>query len=113
MTSLNDWKQLNIYLTEGHRYRHGQLYIAVVEAARKQGLAGATVTRAITGFGASRNIRTTRILELSVDLPLVVTIIDREEAIARFMPTLREMLRGQLVTLQPIEVLFYTALPDR
>lgn len=121
VTEPNSWVQLTIHLTEGDasgtgkpaRYRHDQLYVAVLEAARKQGLAGVTVTRAVAGFGASRRIRTTRILALSLDLPLVLTIIDRYEALDRFMPTLRRMLQGQLVTLQPIEVLSYTEVGDR
>jgi hypothetical protein len=50
MTNQNNWKQLNIYLTEGDRWQHKQLYLALVEEARKQRLTGVTVTRAIAGF---------------------------------------------------------------
>lgn len=113
MTDRNNWQQLNIYLTEGDRYRHKQLYVALLEEARKQRMMGVTVTRAIAGFGTTRKIRTTSILALSADLPLVVTIVEREEAIARFMPTVREMVQAHLVTIQPIEVLSYTAVLDR
>jgi PII-like signaling protein len=104
MTNHTKWKQLNIYLTEGDRWQHQQLYTALVEAAHQQGLAGVTVMRAITGFGKKRKIRTTRLVDLSADLSVVVTIIDREEALAQFLPRIRAMVQSQFVTLQPIEV---------
>ncbi len=105
MTNQNNWKQLNIYLTESDRWRNQPLYMALVEAARKQGLRGVTVTRAIAGFGEKRMIHTTQIFELSADLPVVVTIIEQEEIITQFLSIVREMVESRFVTLQNIELL--------
>jgi hypothetical protein len=102
---MNIWKQLTIHMVESDRWHRQPLYLALIEKAREQGLAGVTVTRAIAGFGKKRTIRTSRILALSTDLPIVVTIIDREDAIAQFLPTVRTMVKSGLISLQTVEVL--------
>lgn len=60
---------LRIYIGESDRYQHKPLYHEIVQAARREGLAGATVLRGFEGFGANSRIHTTRILSLSEDLP--------------------------------------------
>lgn len=105
MTNQDNWKQLNIYLTESDCWRNQPLYMALVEAAHKQRLRGVTVMRAITGFGERRMIHTTQIFELSADLPVVVTIIEQEETITQFLSIVREMVESRLVTIQSIELL--------
>ena len=75
-------KLVRIYIGESDHW-HGQaLYNAIVERARKEGLAGATVTRGIEGFGANSRIHTTSILRLSEDLPVNIEIVD----VARRLP---------------------------
>ncbi|GET36214.1 DUF190 domain-containing protein [Microseira wollei] len=101
------WQQLTIYIGESDRWHHQPLYTALIELARKQGLPGATATRAIAGFGKHSTIHTTHLLELSSDLPVVVTIIDRGEAISQFLPLVREMVKDGLVTLHTVEVLHH------
>lgn len=101
------WQQLTIYIGESDHWHHQPLYTALIELARKQGLAGATATRAIAGFGKHSTIHTTHLLELSSDLPIVVTIIDRGEAIAQFLPLVQEMVKDGLVTLHTVEVLHH------
>ncbi|PMB50364.1 hypothetical protein CEN40_02125 [Fischerella thermalis CCMEE 5205] len=102
-----EWQQLTIYIGESDHWHHQPLYMALVELALKQGLAGATATRAIAGFGKHSTIHTTKILELSSDLPILVTIIDREEAIATFLPQVQEMVIDGLVTLYPVEIVHH------
>ena len=59
------------------------------------------------GFGKSSHLHTAKILRLSLDLPLVIEIVDREEKINSFLPTLDKMLGGGLVTLEKVKVLHY------
>ncbi len=99
------WQQLNIYINETDSWHHQPLYTALMETARDRFLAGVTVTRASAGFGESRRIRTTNIMAVSADLPLVVTVIDREDAIASFLPIVRSMVKSGLICLQTVEVL--------
>jgi len=100
---------LRIFLGESERWEHIPLYEAIVMAARAAHLAGATVLRGPMGFGKSSRLHTAKILRLSVDLPLVIEIVDSEEKINAFLPTLDKMMGGGLVTLEKVKVLQYRA----
>jgi uncharacterized protein len=67
---------LRIFTGENERYNDRPLYEAVVMKAREMQLAGATVLRGPMGFGKSSLIHTDKILRLSMDLPLVIEIVD-------------------------------------
>lgn len=100
-------KLVRIYVGESDHW-HGQtLFNAIVELARKEGLAGATVTRGIEGFGANSRIHTTSILRLSEDLPVKIEIIDVAERIEQFLPLLDEMVTEGLITVQDCEIVKY------
>jgi PII-like signaling protein len=83
------------------------LYEAIVELLRARQYAGATVFRAIMGFGASSTIRTDRLELLSLDLPIVVECVDTEERIEAILPELDEMIGGGLITLERARVIMY------
>lgn len=105
-------KLVRIYVGESDRW-HGQaLYNAIVERARREGLAGATVTRGIEGYGANSRIHTASILRLSEDLPIKIEIVDIEERIQRFLPILDEMVTEGLITVQDCEVVKYVHAPS-
>jgi len=70
-------------------------------------LAGATVLRGVAGFGASSTVHTDKVLRLSIDLPLIVEVVETEEAIQSILPDLDEMLGGGLITLERARVLMY------
>jgi uncharacterized protein len=100
-------KRLRIYIGESDRW-HGQaLYTAIVQEARKAGMAGATVLRGIEGFGAASRIHTARILRLSEDLPILVELVDTPARLDAFLPTLLPMVGGGLVTMDNVEILHY------
>ena len=98
---------LRIFIGESDRWEHKPLYEAIVLKAREQHLAGATVLRGPMGFGKSSRLHTAKILRLSMDLPLVIEIVDSEEKIQAFLPVLDKMMGGGLVTLEPVKVLEY------
>ncbi len=100
---------LRIFLGESDRWEHTPLYEAIVLKARELHLAGATVLRGPMGFGKSSRVHTSKILRLSDDLPLVIEIVDSEEKINTFLPTLEKMMGGGLVTLEKVKVLHYRA----
>src|SRR5438067_10488813 len=100
-------KLVRIYIEESDHW-HGQtLFNAIVERARREGLAGATVTRGIEGFGANSRIHTASILRLSEDLPIKIEIIDMADRIERFLPMLDEMVDEGLITVQDCEIVKY------
>ncbi|MHC1766950.1 MAG: DUF190 domain-containing protein [Verrucomicrobiia bacterium] len=98
---------LRIYIGESDRWKHQPLYEAIVLKAREQHLAGATVLRGPMGFGKSSRLHTAKILRLSMDLPLVIEIVDSEDRIKAFLPELQEMIQGGLVTLENVRVVDY------
>ena len=103
---------LRIFIGETDRWKHQPLYEAIVLKAREQHLAGATVLRGPMGFGKSSRLHTTKLLRLSLDLPLVIEIVDTEEKIRAFLPTLDAMMRSGLVTTEKVNVIEYRARPD-
>jgi PII-like signaling protein len=100
-------KLLRIFIGESDRYEGKPLYQAIVERARADGLAGATVIRGIEGFGADSRIHTSRILRLSEDLPVVIEIVDTAERIDEILPALDEMVGEGMVTVERVQVIAY------
>jgi PII-like signaling protein len=98
---------LRIFVGESDRWQHQPLYEAIVMKARELHLAGATVLRGPMGFGAASRIHTAKILRLSMDLPMVIEIVDTEEKVKTMLPFLDEMMGGGLVTLEKIKVIHY------
>jgi PII-like signaling protein len=91
--------------------------MAIVEMLRRKGCSGATATRRVAGFGASSLIHTAAILRMSLDQPLMITVVDRAERIERILEPLREMAPNALIVVQDVEVIqsgapFKEGLPD-
>jgi len=108
----HDAMLLRIFIGESDRWHHRPLYEAIVLKARELHLAGATVLRGPMGFGKSSVLHTAKILRLSMDLPLVIEVVDSEEKIQSFLPVLDQMMKGGLVTLEKVRVIDYRANPD-
>lgn len=108
----NDAVLLRIFIGESDRADHKPLYEAIVLKAREMHLAGATVLRGPMGFGKSSRLHTSKIIRLSMDLPLVIEIIDSEDKINAFLPVLDGMIGGGLVTLEKVKVVHYRAAED-
>ena len=106
-----DSKLLRIFIGEIDKMGHQPLYEAIVLAARKEGLAGATVLRGIMSFGASTRVHTAKWIEISEDLPIVVEIVEEEEKINSFLPIASKLLEeancGGLITIEKAFVLYY------
>jgi uncharacterized protein len=100
---------LRIIVGESDRHGHHPLYEAIVLKAREAGLAGATVTRGVMGFGKHSVLHTAKILRLSEDLPMIVEIVDSLDPIEQFLPLLNEMITDGLVTLEKVRVIQYKA----
>jgi PII-like signaling protein len=98
---------MRIHIGERDKHQGKPLYQAIVELLRARHYAGATVFRAIMGFGASSRVHTDRIEVLSLDLPIVIECVDTEEKIAAILPELDEMIGGGLITLERARVIMY------
>jgi uncharacterized protein len=98
---------VRVFIGESDHWHGKPLYEAIVLRAREEGIAGATVVRGIEGYGATSHLRTTRLLELSSDLPLVIEIVDQADRIEAFLPKLDEMVGDGLVTTERVHVVTY------
>ncbi|HQJ45731.1 MAG TPA: DUF190 domain-containing protein [Ignavibacteriaceae bacterium] len=111
MKTTGEAKLLRIFLGESEKLNGKPVYEVIVLKAREAGLAGATVTRGIMGFGANSIIHTSKILTLSEDLPLVIEVVDDLNKIEKFIPVINEIFEsanvGGLVTLEKVEVIKY------
>ena len=100
---------MRIHLGERDKWKGKPLHEAIVELLRTRGYAGATVFRAVMGFGASSHLRSDKFELLSMDLPLVVECVDTEEKIQAILPELDGMIGGGLITLERARVIMYRA----
>jgi uncharacterized protein len=109
MSLSTDSALLRIFIGESDHLDHKPLYEVLVLKARAYHLAGATVLRGPMGFGKTSTLHTSKILQLSMDLPIIVEIVDSEEKLLAFLDTIKTILSGCLVTIEKVRVLRYDA----
>jgi PII-like signaling protein len=98
---------LRVFLGEADQHEGRPLYEWLVLRALDRGLAGATVVRGLMGFGAHSRLHTFRIERLSLDLPIVVEIVDTREKLEAFLAEVDPHIHEGLATLEDAEVRFY------
>src|SRR3979411_2465580 len=98
---------LRVFIGEADEWEGKSLYEQIVLKARELQLAGATVLRGPMGFGKSSHLHTAKILRLSMDLPIVIEIVDSEVKVNAFLPVLDEMMGGGLITIERAKVIRY------
>jgi len=99
---------MRIFIGESDRHEHKPLYEALVEMLRNEGIAGATVLRGISGYGAHSVYHTQKLLDLSADLPLIIEVIDSQEKLDAVMPLIDGMMEGGMITLEKATVIRYS-----
>lgn len=99
--------RLSVFVGEDDVWHHRPLHHEIVRRARDADLAGATVLRGCEGYGAGSIIHTSRLLDMSEDLPVVVIIVDAAEKIRAFLPELDELVGEGMVTIEDVEVVRY------
>lgn len=101
-------KMMRIYVGENDKWNGKPLYEAVVNGLRAHDIAGVTVYRGILGYGANRRIHKDATLSLSHDRPILLSVVDTEEKLQKFMPILDEMVQQGVVVLSDADVIKYT-----
>ncbi len=101
-------KRLSIYIGESDQWRGKALHTALVETLRSQGMAGATVIRGLAGFGAHSVVHTASILRLSLDLPMIIQVVDTPEKMDQILKVIAPMVGEGLIILEDVEVVKYT-----
>jgi PII-like signaling protein len=103
-----DSKRVTVYIGSADTWGGHNLAVAIVEKCRKLGMAGATVSRGVMGFGKHSIIHRAHLLGLSGDLPEKIEIVDRPEQIDRLLPVLDQMMGGGLIVIEDVHVARYT-----
>lgn len=98
---------LRIFIGESDKYEGKPLYEWLVIKAKEHGLAGATAIRGLMGFGANSRIHTSKILRLSLDLPIIVEIVDTHYKIKEFLGIIESVVKEGLVTLEKADIHLY------
>jgi uncharacterized protein len=105
-----DAQMVTVFVNSTDQWHGRALYTAIVQLCQQQGIAGATVSRCVEGYGAGRTLHTTRLIELSENLPVRVEIIDLPERIGPLLAALEGMIGEGLVTVANVRALRF--LPD-
>jgi hypothetical protein len=105
-------RMLRIHFGENDRWNGKPLYEAIVSKCQELGIAGATVYRGIEGYGASTRIHHASYWKFSRDAPVMLSVIDTEEQIAKLIPHLDEMVQDGLIAMSRVEVIRYVRQED-
>jgi PII-like signaling protein len=98
---------LRVFCRERDKAEGKPLYEVVVRKAREAHMAGATVLRGQIGFGRSSQLHSSKMMSLSDDLSLIIEIVDSDDKIEAFLPTLGSIVNSGLVTTEMVQVLRY------
>ncbi len=96
--------KLTVYVGDSDKHGRKSLHLAIIELLHKEGIAGATVVHGIEGYGAHKQIHTARILDLSGDLPVIITAVDLPEKIEAVLPKLDGLIEQGLVTTEAVRI---------
>src|SRR5512140_2481638 len=99
--------RVQIFCGESDQTGHRPRYMAILELLRREGAAGATVSRGIAGFGRDSLLKTATVLRLSMDLPIVITWIDAPERVERLLPLVRDLAGSGVITVEDVEIASY------
>jgi hypothetical protein len=113
METLSTATRLRIYISSTDKAGHTPLYELIVHAAHKQGLAGATVLKGIMGYGASSEIHSNKVWEITEKMPLIIEIVDEPARISDFYSSVEPLFensgKGHMITSEEVEILRHKA----
>lgn len=101
-------KLMRIYIGEADRWRDKPLHVALVEAMRAHDIAGVTVYRGILGYGAHGRVHKDKAMHISHDASIMLSVIDLEEKLKAFLPTVEQMVEEGLVVLSDVDIIKYS-----
>jgi PII-like signaling protein len=106
-----DARQVTIFVNSTDQWHGRALYSAIVQLCQEKGLAGASVTRCVEGYGAGHRLHTTRLLELSENLPVRIDVVDLPERIEPLLAALGGMIHEGLVVVSNVHIIRYLTDP--
>jgi CBS domain-containing protein len=107
MDLLGKAKRVRIYLSEGDKIGHQPAPLAIVELLRRENAQGATVLRAVSGFGATGEIHVPHLVDVAQDLPVVIEWIDTPRQVERLLPRIKDAVPRGLITMDDTEIVLH------
>ncbi len=111
MENQTEARLLRIFISSTDKFKHAPLYEVIVYAAKRFGLAGATVIKGCMGFGASSAISSMKQFEISEKLPMVIEIVDESDKIEKFtdtiLPYFDKIRNGVMITSEKVNIILY------
>ena len=103
--------RLRIYISSTDKFRHSLLSETIVFAAKRYGMAGATVFKGVMGFGGSNVVHTANLWEISEKMPVVIEIIDETEKtnyfLSSILPWFDKITTGCMITEEKVNMVFF------
>lgn len=104
-------KLLRIFISNTDKFKHSLLSETIVYAARRYGLAGATVLKGVMGYGSGSVVRSVKLWEITEKLPIVIEIVDESEKIEKFtekiLPWFDVLDYGCMITVEKVNIVLY------
>lgn len=101
-------KKLVVYVNTLQHYKSKPVYEAIVEFAHRHGCSGATVTKAVSGYGRSGKVHEAHLFSITEDVPMRVEVVDSEQKINALLPFIYDMVDKGLIEVQDTEVIKHT-----
>jgi len=98
-------KKVTIFINEDVPHRMTSLHDALMTFLIHKGVAGATATRAFSGFGSHHALHTPRMEAMAEHLPIRIEFIETAERVDELLPTLYEMVTDGLIEVQDTTVI--------
>ena len=84
-------KKVTVYVIEGQTYHGTACYAAILDYLFFRGISDATVTRGMAGFGTDHKMHTSRLVDLSDQMPIKIEFIETPERVQEVLPKLAEI----------------------
>jgi hypothetical protein len=96
---------MRIYIAESTKIKDKPANRFLVDFFMKRGLTGCTVYRGMSGFGHENKVRTVDVFQFSLDLPIIIDVIDTGEKIMTVLPDVESMIEDGLVIIQEVQMI--------
>jgi len=101
---LQNGLMMRIYLAESTKIEDKPAGRFLIDYFMKKGLTGCTVYRGMSGFGHDNRVRTVDVFQFSLDLPIIVDVIDSSEKIMALLPEVEGMIDDGLVVVHDVRM---------
>ena len=79
-------KKVTVYVMEGQTYHGTACYAAILDYLFFRGISDATVVRGVAGFGTDHKLHTSRLVDLSDQMPIKIEFLESPDRVQEVLP---------------------------